>query len=92
MHLWRATFRVGDFQTKQLTVTTAERGYVGVHDADEAPCGGFAEAEHLAMKAAESETNGWPSPIDLVALEYIDEISPPPAETAPAKPRRRPNV
>ena len=84
MHLWNVTFRVGDFGTKRLTVTTEERAAAGQDDFGQ-PVGGFAQAEYEALKAAQSETNGWPTPIELAAIEYVDEL---PA-VEPPKPKGR---
>lgn len=76
MHVWTATFRVGDFGTKSLTITTEDRAAAAA-DAEGKARGGFAEVEQRALEATHSETNGWPSPIELVAIQYVDEVSPP---------------
>ena len=65
MHLWKVTFHVGDFGTKAITVKTEERT---------GPDGGFGEAERLAWEQAQQETTGWPNPVEMIAIEYIDEI------------------
>ncbi|MGO9108529.1 MAG: hypothetical protein ACLP9L_04785 [Thermoguttaceae bacterium] len=87
MHLWRVTFRVGDFGTKVLSITTADRAG-GEPDAEGNPQGGFAEVEHRALQATQSETSGWPTPVEMLLIEYLDEISAPPA-TLPAKTKTR---
>lgn len=75
MHLWRATFNVGDFGVKQITLVTEDR--------EESPTGGFGYVEREARDKAYQETSGWPSPIELVAIEYLDEIDATPREPEP---------
>ena len=61
-HLWRAKFNLGDHGSAQVLVRTATRD------------GGFAEAEKAALAHAAREGTCWPTPAELVAIEYLGEI------------------
>ena len=87
MHLWKVTFAVGDFGRKSITVETEERtsaGYKAGDYVEAEAMGGFAEAEAKALAASQQETSGWPSPIEILSIEYLDEIDAPSEPPRPA--------
>ena len=88
MHLWRATFQTGDFGTKRITVTTEDRA-AETPAADGRLRGGFAEAEWRALEQSSQETSGWPAPIELRSIEYVNEVPDGPAKVETVTIRRR---